>query len=85
VGNIMNLLRYAVVLSEELNQSKIELPVLAQAFNERLSKHVRILVNPFSAPCDSTFSPPHSIVHTDSSGAKEIGRRIRISEALSAK
>ena len=57
VGNVMNLLRYSVILAEEKSSSILELPTLAQAFNERLAKHVG-KVNPFDAPTQAPFVAP---------------------------
>jgi hypothetical protein len=85
VGNIMNLLRYAVALCDETNLPIIELPVLAQAFDERLFKHVRVEINPFNAPSDSTFIPPRPAANDDSAHKGKAGRCIRISETLSAR
>jgi len=58
VGNVMNLLRYAVMLAEENSKTSIELPFLAQAFEKRMAKHLRGKVNPFVIPVDETFMPP---------------------------
>jgi hypothetical protein len=58
VGNVMNLLRYGVMLAEERGQPTLELPLLAQAFEKRMAKHLRGKVNPFVVPADETFAPP---------------------------
>lgn len=58
VGNVMNLLRYAVMLADENNQTTLDLPCLAQAFEKRMAKHLRGKVNPFAVPADETFIPP---------------------------
>ena len=58
VGNVMNLLRYAVKLTEEQSQITLELPLLRQAFEKRLAKHMRGKVNPFSWSADERFMAP---------------------------
>ncbi|MEK7441821.1 MAG: TniB family NTP-binding protein [Chloroflexota bacterium] len=58
VGNVMNLLRYAVKLAEEQSQATLELPLLACAFERRLAKHMRVRVNPFTLPVDERFVAP---------------------------
>ena len=58
VGNLMNLLRYAVTLAEEQSQAQVTLPLLAGAFEHRLAKHMCGLSNPFGVPADEKFLPP---------------------------
>lgn len=41
VGNVMNLLRYAVALAQQREADTLTLDVLATAFNMRLAEHVR--------------------------------------------
>jgi hypothetical protein len=57
VGNVMNLLRYAVMLADENGQALLELQFLAQAFEKRMAKHLRGKVNPFVVPANETFTP----------------------------
>ena len=57
VGNVMNLLRYAVMLADEDDQAFLELQFLAQAFEKRMAKHLRGKVNPFVIPTNETFTP----------------------------
>jgi hypothetical protein len=57
VGNVMNLLRYAVMLADEDGQAFLELQFLSQAFEKRMAKHLRGKVNPFVIPTNETFTP----------------------------
>lgn len=59
VGNLMNLLRYAVMLAEEHSSATLELDILALAFERRMSKHLPEKQNPFLVPADERF------VHVD--------------------
>jgi hypothetical protein len=47
VGNLMNLLRYATLLTRQDDQEAITLSTLATAFNKRLAKHLKKKSNPF--------------------------------------
>lgn len=58
VGNVMNLLRYAVMIADENAGEALELPFLSQAFEKRMSKHLRGKANPFVVPSDEVFTPP---------------------------
>lgn len=58
VGNVMNLLRYAVKLAEEQSRPTLDLPLLAGAFERRLAKHMHRRVNPFTLPADEHFMAP---------------------------
>jgi hypothetical protein len=54
VGNLMNLLRYTALLTRQGGQAAITLSGLADAFDKRLSKHLKQKSNPFlSAPQES--------------------------------
>lgn len=57
VGNMMNLLRYAVKLADEQSQAALDLPLLACAYEKRLAKHMR-RVNPFTVPAQERFVAP---------------------------
>lgn len=46
VGNLMNLLRYAALIARN-HKISIDLPVLAKAFDKRISKHLKGKTNPF--------------------------------------
>ncbi len=50
VGNLMNLLRYSAWLAKQQSQETISLPLLAAAFEKRLSRHVKGKTNPFQTP-----------------------------------
>ena len=58
VGNVMNLMRYAVMLAEESSLSVLSQSLLAQAFEKRLGKHMRGKVNPFLVAPEDRFLPP---------------------------
>ena len=47
VGNLMNLLRYAAWLSRQQQCEVIPLPILAAAYDKRLSRHMKGIPNPF--------------------------------------
>jgi hypothetical protein len=58
VGNLMNLLRYAALITQQKKEASIELPTLSQAFQSRLSKHLRQKVNPFdTSPAEHFVAP----------------------------
>jgi hypothetical protein len=58
VGNVMNLMREAVALADEQNCTTLDLPLLSQAFQGRLAKHVNVPVDPFLAKVEVKFADP---------------------------
>ncbi len=64
VGNVMNLLRFAALLGESRGQHQLDLAVCALAFQQRLIKHMRGKLNPFSEPTTTRFTPPASSAET---------------------
>jgi len=56
VGNVMNLLRYAVMLAEERSATSLDLDTLALAFEKRMSKHLPDKQNPFLVAASERFS-----------------------------
>jgi hypothetical protein len=58
VGNLMNLLRYAALLACQQHKPAVDLPVLAQAFDKRLARHLKDKTNPFVTPAGECFIPP---------------------------
>ena len=58
VGNVMNLLRYSVMLAEERSATALEVEILAQAFEKRMAKHLRGKQNPFLLPASERFLAP---------------------------
>ena len=58
VGNLMNLLRYAALITQQKKKEVIEIAALSQAFQSRLSKHLRQKVNPFDTPLEQGFVAP---------------------------
>lgn len=57
VGNVMNLLRYAVMLAEERSATSLDLDLLALAFEKRMSKHLPDKQNPFLVGATERFNP----------------------------
>jgi hypothetical protein len=60
VGNLMNLLRYAALLTRQEHQSRITLATLALAFDKRLAKHIKAATNPFVTLGGEQFVAPVS-------------------------
>lgn len=58
VGNVMNLLRYAVMLAEERSAAALELDILVIAFEKRMSKHLPGKKNPFLISANERFLVP---------------------------
>ena len=58
VGNLMNLLRYATLLSRRQRKTGVDLATLATAFDKRLTKHLKGRPNPFLAPAEEQFVAP---------------------------
>jgi hypothetical protein len=58
VGNVMNLLRYAVMLAEERSTPALDLDTLAIAFEKRMAKHLPGKQNPFLIPANERFLLP---------------------------
>jgi hypothetical protein len=58
VGNVMNLLRYAVMLAEERSTPALDLDTLAIAFEKRIAKHLPGKQNPFLLPATERFLLP---------------------------
>ncbi|OGO16773.1 MAG: hypothetical protein A2Z14_05635 [Chloroflexi bacterium RBG_16_48_8] len=56
LGNVMNLLRYSVVLAQQRQTDLLTLEILAAAYDLRLAEHVR-KVNPFAPPAARPVSP----------------------------
>lgn len=75
VGNLMNLMRYAALMTRQQEKTAIELPILAAAFNKRLSKHLRGKVNPFDRPGDERFVAPPLPSTNDANGEEKTSRR----------
>jgi hypothetical protein len=57
VGNVMNLLRYSVVLAQQQQSDYLTLDIFSAAFNLRLAKHIR-RDNPFAASAARSVYPP---------------------------
>ena len=81
VGNIMNLLRFAALLSQSASLSSIEeqvltLAVLSRAFVKRLHKHLPGKVDPFMVdPTLHFVAPPISLVNAPHSTNRRSGYR----------
>ena len=70
----MNVMRFAAALSELQDRAQLDLPLLALAFQQRLSKHLSGKVNPFTLPAPESFTPP---VAPASSAPQTVARRSR--------
>jgi hypothetical protein len=74
VGNLMNLLRYAALLSRRRQKTEVDLEALAAAFDKRLAKHLKGRPNPFLPPAEEQFVAP-AIGDINSPGTVSSGRR----------
>jgi hypothetical protein len=81
VGNLMNLLRYAAWLTRQSNQEAITLATLASAFDKRLAKHVKKMVNPFLIAPNETLITAATVRDGNSTGAFPDGKRRQPSAA----
>jgi hypothetical protein len=57
---LMNLLRYAALLACQQHKPAIDLPMLAQAFEKRLARHLKGKANPFVTPAGEWFVAPEA-------------------------
>ena len=64
VGNLMNLLRYAALLTRKAQKTAMTLDILAAAFDKRLIKHLKGKVNPFLLSNNEQFTVPSKTVKT---------------------
>jgi hypothetical protein len=76
VGNLMNLLRYTALLTQQHNQDVITLSTLSAAFEKRLAKHIK-KKNPFSADPDKAFIAQKTTNGIVSTKDKNSGRKRR--------
>ncbi|HSH79397.1 MAG TPA: TniB family NTP-binding protein [Herpetosiphonaceae bacterium] len=74
VANLMNLLRTAALLSQEHQGSVIDEVALAQAFQQRLAKHLYGKINPFDGRTAEPFAVPMAAPHDHEPA---VGRRSR--------
>jgi hypothetical protein len=58
VGNIMNLIRRAALISRQKSKETLDLSSLSEAFHFRLERHMQQKANPFDFPSDHRFIPP---------------------------
>jgi hypothetical protein len=80
IGNLMNLLRYAALLSRRQRKTGVDLATLAAAFDKRLAKHLKGRPNPFLASAEEQFVAP-AIGGTNLPGMTPSGRRSQPSVA----
>jgi hypothetical protein len=96
VGNLMNLLRYAALLTRQRLQDGITLSTLAAAFDKRLAKHLKTCSNPFVTPSSEPFVAPSSgnggaipaygvLKERDGSVNRRRRRKTSVSEVLTTK
>lgn len=74
VANMMNLLRHAAFIASEKKTTTLDLVTLTEAFDTRLSKHLRYKENPFEARWGKTFVAPEAKFFDPPEGT---GNRIR--------
>jgi hypothetical protein len=58
VGNLMNLLRAAMLRARKQGRDELDLAMLTAAFEKRLAEHVKTNLDPFAEQLDTTFVPP---------------------------
>ena len=76
VGNLMNLLRYATLLTRQSDQKSITLSSLATAFDKRLAKHLKKKSNPFlTAPNEGFIAPETTSIESQTTGEFLYGKR----------
>ena len=75
VANMMNLLRHGAFLASNKDQTTLDLITLAEAFDTRLSKHLRYKVNPFEDRWGKTFVAPEDKLFNPVEGANNRSRR----------
>jgi len=80
VGNIMNLLRFAVILAEQNEKNALTLDLLDQAFNKRLKRHVLKEQNPFTSDLNKILSSP-TFHPADATGNRSRRRKDRTTPA----
>ncbi|MGB5047832.1 MAG: hypothetical protein WBO46_02760, partial [Caldilineaceae bacterium] len=56
VGNVMNLLRFAMLMAQAQGAEALTLALLSQTFDKRLRKHMTGKVNPFGADISQPFT-----------------------------
>ena len=56
VGNVMNLLRFAMLMAQTQGAEVLTLALLSQTFDKRLRKHMAGKVNPFAADISQPFT-----------------------------
>ncbi|MCL4262240.1 MAG: ATP-binding protein [Anaerolineae bacterium] len=67
VGNVMNLLRFAALLANHAGVDELTLPILDEAFNKRLHRHMLKGQNPFTVPIDKLL-PARPVSRVDGAG-----------------
>jgi energy-coupling factor transporter ATP-binding protein EcfA2 len=84
VGNLMNLLRKASLLARANGSKELSLPLLSQAFQFRLAKHLPSKVDPFSFDPRSKFIPENSVSTKNSQSVfvRSLGRRRRFPSVM---
>ncbi len=74
VGNVMNLIRRAILLADANSVKDVGLEHFDLAFSRRLEKHMKSKLNPFTLPGGSLFVPPETPV-ASKDPAEAVGKR----------
>lgn len=90
VGNLMNLLRYAALIGQEEGNDALTLSTLALAFDRRLSRHLKVKVNPFEKAQRERFVAPDPTSETPANGTgkelcKQKKRRPSVASVLTTR
>jgi hypothetical protein len=83
VGNLMNLLRYAALLTRRQHKTTLDLSTLAAAYNKRLAKHLKGRPNPFLTPDDEKFIMPDTVLSGEQVRSTLSPRKQRVPSAAS--
>jgi hypothetical protein len=84
VGNVMNLLRYAVALAQQREADTLTLEVLTAAFDMRLAEHVR-KKSPFLTSGDQLSTMPSSAPSTKPTPSPQEAESLSASDVLTTR
>jgi hypothetical protein len=82
VGNLMNLLRYGVVLAEQQQAPTLTLEILSAAFTLRLAEHMR-RASPFVR--SEVLRQPENLPETETPHAETLQRELSLAEGLTTR
>jgi hypothetical protein len=90
VGNVMNLMRAAVLRARKEGAQELTLSILSEAFEKRLRKHMGGRANPFETDPTKTFapSPSRSVADppnsTNNRSWRRTERQLKVAQVLTA-